>query len=240
MRANPRIYIEDDLAMGMDIALSPEHTHYLHKVLRLSLHDEILLFNGRDGEYLCHLDEFSKKKCVASTTSQTRPQDAQTGLTLYFAPIKGDRTQTIVEKATELGATKIVPIITERTIVRKLNLQKLRLTAIEAAEQCERLNVPQIDDEISFDYFIANLPQETTIFFADERADCPTPNKLEIKPAGNLALLVGPEGGFSAKEREKLLACENICAISLGKQILRADTACFAGLSLIQAKWGDW
>lgn len=241
MRDSPRVYINDELQMCQAITLSHAHAHYINNVMRLNhVGAEVMVFNGKDGLWQCEIKEIGKKFCTIMPVLQIKEQYSQKPLTLYFAPIKGGRTESIIEKATELGATKIVPIVTERTIVRSVNIQKLDAVAIEAAEQCERLNIPQIDDAISLGELLAQNRDNEIIFYADESQENVSILHSQVTEGANFGLLVGPEGGFSAKEREKIIAAKNFLPISLGSHILRADTACYAGLSLIQAKWGDW
>jgi 16S rRNA (uracil1498-N3)-methyltransferase len=157
-----------------------------------------------------------------------------------FAPVKGDRTDTIVEKATELGVARIRPVLTERTIVRKLNLERLKSRAAEASEQCGTLFVPEVHDAISLMSLLDPKVEARRILFADEAGDAMSiAEALADKPA-RVALLTGPEGGFTPAEREKLRASPLVRPVNLGPRILRADTATFAGLTLIQSVWGDW
>ena len=207
----------------------------------------MLLFNGRDGEWAAHVTALGKRGGTLVCDAQTRQQDHIPRLVLLFAPVKGDRTDYIVEKATELGVALICPMITDRTIVRKPNLERLRARAIEAAEQSGRLSVPEIaaprnlsslQDILSGQ--LDMLTAETTILFADEARNGVTiPQALADKPR-QVVLLIGPEGGFTPQERARLLDTDTVIPVSLGPRILRADTAAYAGLTLIQAIWGDW
>jgi 16S rRNA (uracil1498-N3)-methyltransferase len=252
MKPSQRLFVPDRLGQGHEISLGASQTHYLVHVLRLPIGGEILLFNGLDGEWAAHLTQANKKAVTLVCESQSRPQDTVPDITLYFAPIKGDRLEAIIEKATELGAARIVPVITDRTIVRKVNLERLLARAVEAAEQTGRLSVPRIDTPVALDrlydaQFLNSGAQETAsvILFADEGGDA---RPIAQVLAGDhqdplhhrVGLLTGPEGGFTPEERSKLRACAHIQPVNLGPRILRADTATFAGLSLIQATWGDW
>lgn len=241
MKFIPRLYIDDAiLGEGVEFPLSKPHCHYLFNVLRLGENDEFFGFDGKNGQWLIKIIAASKKNGMAKCIEQTREQEFLPDLTLYFAPIKGHRNDAIIEKATELGATKIIPVITEHTIVRKTNSEKMRANAIEAAEQCERLNVPQIEETISLDSLLGSYPENAALVFADEAGDGVfIADALKNAPE-KLGLLIGPEGGFSPKERERIISHKATIPISLGKRILRADTASFAGLSLIQTFWGDW
>jgi 16S rRNA (uracil1498-N3)-methyltransferase len=201
---------------------------------------EVLLFNGQDGEWSAQLVSSSKKGAEVACKLQTRPQDLLSNLWLVFAPIKGERTDYIVEKATELGAMSIIPVITERTIVRKVNLERLQARCIEAAEQCGRLSVPIVQDIQPLSAFFELPTDDRLLLFADEAGGgLSIAAALSDKPT-KACLLTGPEGGFTLSERVKLRACAHVRAITLGPRILRADTAAFAGLALIQSFWGDW
>lgn len=240
MKPSQRLYVQSQLGDGAIVALSAGQAHYLANVLRLPLGGEVLVFNGRDGEWLANLSVATKKGGEIVCVRQIRVQDVVPDLWLLFAPIKGDRTDYIVEKATELGVAGIVPVITERTIVRKVNLERLQARCIEAAEQCERLSVPIVTQAQPLSAFYATPPDDGIIVFADEAGQGTIiSNALSIQPL-KVALLVGPEGGFTLAERDKLHGCAHVRPVSLGPRILRADTAVFAGLALIQSAWGDW
>jgi 16S rRNA (uracil1498-N3)-methyltransferase len=205
-------------------------------VLRLPLGGAFLVFNGRDGEWLCHLQRADKKGGQALCFSQERPQALLPELSLLFAPIKGDRTDYVVEKATELGVTRLVPILTARTIVRKPNLDRLRARAVEAAEQCERLCVPMLSEPCSLDRLYESPNGDGVILFADEAGDAPTiAGAMGDTQAPPSALLIGPEGGFTPEERARLRQLPHVRPVSLGPHILRADTAAIAGLVLMSA-----
>lgn len=239
MRTSPRIYINTSLQLGDIIELSREQTHYLTNVMRIVLGSEIIAFNGIDGEFSCRMHEIHKKSCKIECIEQIRPQVQLPEITLFFAPIKGHRNDNIIEKATEIGAKYIIPIITERTIVRKPNIEKYCSTAIEAAEQCEGLNIPIISDAQNLLDALVNFKGDK-ILFADE-----TGGGKKITEAANsidksIGILIGPEGGFSEKEHSQILQISKIIPISLGQRILRADTAAIVSLALLQNSWGDW
>ncbi|KAF0116649.1 MAG: 16S rRNA (uracil1498-N3)-methyltransferase [Hyphomonadaceae bacterium] len=240
MKFVPRLFVDDMLGAGVEIEISKAHCHYLFNVLRLEKGESFLAFDGKNGEWRIEIIEASKKHGVGKCATQTRAQDTLPNLTLYFAPIKGHRNDAIIEKATELGAAHIVPIITEHTIVRKTNTEKMRQIVIEAAQQCERLCVPQIHEPISLEQLLANLDKNQTIIFADEAGEGHFDAHSLANASESIGLLVGPEGGFSSSEREMIRDCKQAIATSFGKRILRADTATYAGLTLIQALWGDW
>jgi 16S rRNA (uracil1498-N3)-methyltransferase len=240
MKPSQRLYVTSPLSADARVALDPNQAHYLANVLRLPIGGEVLVFNGRDGEWTARLVSANKKGGELVCVSQTRAQDTVPDLWLLFAPVKGDRSDYIVEKATELGVAGIIPVITERTIVRKVNLERLRARCVEAAEQCGRLSVPEMMDAKPLSAFYDTPADNGILLFADEAGDTMTiGSALAVKPS-KVALLTGPEGGFTPTERAKLRACAHVRAVSLGPRILRADTATFAGLALVQNVWGDW
>lgn len=218
------------------MALNNGQAHYLAHVLRLPLGGEVLVFNGRDGEWLCHLQRADKKGGLVLCATQTRLQIQLPALTLLFAPVKGDRTDYVVEKATELGVTRLVPILTARTIVRKPNLDRLRARAVEAAEQCERLCVPMLSEPCALDRLFDSPNGDGVILFADEAGDAHTiAQAMGDTHTPPSALLIGPEGGFTPEERTRLRQLPHVRPVSLGPHILRADTAAIAGLALMSA-----
>ncbi len=239
MRDSPRIFVENDLSIGIKFEIDRAQTHYLSHVLRKSVGDEVLVFNGRDGEYRAKITNIGKKSAALECDGYTRQQTELPELTLLFSPIKGHRNDNIVEKATEIGVKYIAPVICERTIVRNANIEKYRANAIEAAEQCEGLNIPQIADAKNLFDAINNFEGDT-ILFADEAGGGTSPTEINNNQMKSLGLLIGPEGGFSERERQKLLENPKVIAISLGSRILRADTAAITALALIQSHWGDW
>jgi 16S rRNA (uracil1498-N3)-methyltransferase len=240
MKPSQRLYVKSQLSEGAKVALDAGQAHYLSNVLRMGLGEAVLVFNGADGEWIAHLGSASKKGGEVVCVSQTKPQDRLPNLWLLFAPVKGDRTDYIVEKATEFGVVGIVPVITERTIVRKVNLERLQSRCIEAAEQCGRLSVPVVTDAATLSAFYESPSDDGVILFADEAGGAKSIEETFASMADKVALLIGPEGGFTPSERDKLRACAHVRAISLGPRILRADTAAFAALALIQSVWGDW
>jgi 16S rRNA (uracil1498-N3)-methyltransferase len=240
MKPSQRLYVTSPLSADARVALDQNQAHYLANVLRLPVGGEVLVFNGRDGEWAAHLVSASKKGGELVCLNQSRAQDTVPDLWLLFAPVKGDRTDYIVEKATELGVAGIIPVITERTIVRKVNLERLQARCVEAAEQCGRLTVPTVMDAKPLSAFLETPPDDGILLFADEAGDTMTIGAALAAKPSKVALLTGPEGGFTPAERAKLRACTHIRAVSLGPRILRADTATFAGLALVQNVWGDW
>jgi len=240
----PRLYVEQPLAAGGSIALGREQTNYLILVLRLRAGDAVTLFNGLDGAWLAKIADPRRKGATLDLVVQTAQQTEKPELWFGFAPLKTARLDYVVQKATEMGAGIIQPVITRFTQVSRLKPEKLLANAIEAAEQCEVLWVPEIAPEITLDSLLTDWRTAhglRRLIFCDESAPPATPVEpigwLEGLPAG---LLVGPEGGFSDAERERLLAQDYVLPISLGPRILRADTAAVAALALVQAIIGDW
>jgi 16S rRNA (uracil1498-N3)-methyltransferase len=240
MKPLQRLFVKAPLSADITVSLDANQAHYLANVLRMTVGEEVLVFNGQDGEWRARLAGANKKggelACIAQTVAQTTLPD----LWLLFAPVKGDRTDYIVEKATELGVVGIVPVITERTIVRKVNLERLQARCVEAAEQCGRLSVPVVIEAAPLSTFYQTPPDDGVILFADEAGEAKSIDETIAAMAEKVALLVGPEGGFTPFERQQLRACAHVRPVALGPRILRADTAVFAGLALIQSVWGDW
>jgi 16S rRNA (uracil1498-N3)-methyltransferase len=239
MKPSQRLFVTTSLNPEALIGLDGPQAHYLGNVLRLALGEDVLVFNGKDGEWRAKLTAVSKKGGELICVEQARLQKNEPDLWLAYAPIKGDRGDYIIEKACELGVKGIIPIITERTIVRKVNLDRLRARAVEAAEQCGRMSVPDIHDVTPLSAFYETPLDDGVLLFADETGGQSIGDALVSAPT-RVSLLTGPEGGFTPSERAKLRACAHVRAIGLGPRILRAETATFAGLALIQAHWGDW
>lgn len=240
MKPSQRLFVTSPLSEDARVALSANQTHYLANVLRLPIGGEILLFNGSDGEWSATLGSATKKGGEVTCVHQTRVQINVPNLWLLFAPVKGDRTDYIVEKATELGVAGIIPIITERTIVRKVNVERFQARCVEAAEQSGRLSVPVVMDAQPLNALYETPRDDGILLFADEAGERKSISATLSGMPSKVALLTGPEGGFTSSERSKLRACGHVRPISLGPRILRADTATFAGLALIQSAWGDW
>lgn len=236
-----RIFVAHALAQGLQAPLSPEHAHYLLTVLRMETGANLLAFNGKDGEWRVEVERASKRSGSLKVLSQTRPQTPLNALTFLFAPIKKERMDWMVQKAVEMGAGTIGPVITEHTQNQKLRDDKLEANIVEAAEQCGVLAVPSLQPSQTLSQLIANWDQNCALIWCDEQAFVSDMrdrlSRITHKP---LAVLIGPEGGFSHAEREKLLALPFAHAISLGPRILRADTAAVAALTAIQMSVGDW
>ncbi|HEX2255335.1 MAG TPA: 16S rRNA (uracil(1498)-N(3))-methyltransferase [Afifellaceae bacterium] len=236
-----RLFVDAPLSEGVAIEAARHQAHYLLTVLRLKPGDAILLFNGRDGEWRARIAAASKKGCVLEAEEQVRPQPPRSDLHYLFAPLKQARLDYMVEKAVEMGAGRLRPVLTQHTQVTRLNLDRMHANAIEAAEQCGILSLPEIEPPGKLETVLAGWPEERRLVFCDEAADAANPiDVLSQLPPGPLALLVGPEGGFSIAERRSLLALPFVTAISLGPRVLRADTAAVAALALLQAVCGDW
>jgi 16S rRNA (uracil1498-N3)-methyltransferase len=210
-------------------------------VMRAKIGDRISLFNGRDGEWLADISETAKRTCTVTCKVQTAPQSEVPDLWLVFAPVKKTPADYLTQKATELGVRALQPIMTRRTIVTRVNSERMRANAVEAAEQSERVTVPEIREAIALDKLLAAWPAERRILFCDEAGDArPIREALAEAPDGPWAVFTGPEGGFDPTERALLRAQPHVTAVSLGPRILRADTAALAALAVWQALRGDW
>lgn len=234
-----RLFIDQDLAAGLTVLPDESQCHYLRHVLRASEGQTILVFNGRQGEWEATLQPAGKKALQCTLTRQTKPQITDPELWLAFAPIKGGRLEFLVEKATELGVTRLIPILTRRTVVRSVNTARLLANAVEAAEQSERLSVPVVNDAIGLERFLPSLPTTHRILFCDESGYGTSISKALPAP-GPWVVCIGPEGGFAPEEREFLRAHPASLAVGLGPRVLRADTAALAALTCVQALSGDW
>lgn len=244
MRANyrmQRLHVEDDLAAGRAIEASKEHFHYLANVLRMGEDEAVLLFNGRDGEWLARLSFPTRKRLILTPAEQTRPQPKPSDLHYLFAPLKTGRLDYLVQKAVEMGAGLLQPVLTQHVQGRITHLERLQANAVEAAEQCGILAIPTVAAPRRLTDLLADWPRERRILFCDEghEGDNPLPVLAGVSER-RLALLVGPEGGFSEEERTLLHALPFVTPIPLGPRILRADTAAVAALAVIQATIGDW
>ena len=235
-----RLYSETDLSAGVEVELERRHAHFLKTVLRLEQGRHLLVFNGRDGEWLAQIADLDRKGGRLALQRQTRPQEGQTDIWLAFAPVKAGRIDWLVEKATELGASRLLPVVTRRTVVERVKLDRLQANAREAAEQCERLDVPIIQEPQSLEQLIRHWPADRPLLIAAESGDAPPLPQVMEDLQGPAGLLTGPEGGFAPEERERLRALPFTTAVSLGPRILRADTAAIAAMTLWQATLGDW
>jgi 16S rRNA (uracil1498-N3)-methyltransferase len=233
-----RLFVAADLCAGAGLVLGKDQSHYLAHVMRAKAGESVLLFNGRDGEWLGELAEIGKQAVRLAVRQQTRPQAAEPDLWLLAAPLKKDNTDLVAQKATELGAGALWPVFTRRTVASRVNTDRLRAQLMEAAEQCERLTVPDLKEPAALDKILAGWDGTRTLLVLDESGSGPP--LAEAIPPGPLALLVGPEGGFAPEERRMLAALPFARPVSVGPRILRAETAAIAALAVVQALAGDW
>lgn len=238
----PRIRLFVDAALAPDAAITLERAqaHYLTGVMRARAGTPVLLFNGRDGEWLAHV-EGEARRAGLRVAARTRPQEVPPDLWLCVAPIRKGRIDWIAEKACELGAARLVPMLTRRGVVERLNLDRLRAHMIEAAEQCGRTALPVLAEPVTLTALLADWPAGRQLLFCDETGGAPIRAALQAQPpARPWAILIGPEGGFDPAERAAIRSRPEAVAVSLGPRILRADTAAVAAISLWQATLGDW
>ncbi len=243
--AKIRLFIDADLLAGTSITLDKDQTHYLATVMRVKVGTILALFNGRDGEWLAEVMAISRKAVSLTLLKQNRPQTSPPDLWLAFAPIKKARLDFMAQKATELGVCHLAPVMTEYTIADRVKLERLKANAVEASEQCGRLNVPACSAPESLNAFLAGLPDNRLIMFCDEDLSGHSAQSALIKAEAKFGkkpwvILIGPEGGFSDIERVKIKRLSNCVTVSLGPRILRADTAAIAAISLWQSTLGDW
>ncbi|MBZ9742645.1 MULTISPECIES: 16S rRNA (uracil(1498)-N(3))-methyltransferase [unclassified Mesorhizobium] len=244
MRANykmQRLFVPDDLGPDIEFEPGQQQSHYLLHVLRLAEGAEVLVFNGRDGEWSAAISAKSKRSVRLKVLAPQRPQPPLPDLIYCFAPLKQGRLDYLVQKAVEMGAGVLQPVITQHTQVAKPSIERLRANVVEAAEQCGILAVPEVREAEKFERLLTGWDKERRLIFCDEDASTNNPlPALQAVEGKRLALLVGPEGGFSDEERMMLRALPFVSAIPLGPRILRADTAAVAALAVMQATIGDW
>lgn len=233
----PRLYVRDDLDAGAAIHLDPAQANYLGNVMRKGVGDELLIFDGRSGEWLARIAETGKKHMSLNVEQLTRAAEALPDLILAFAPVKRAQTDWLVEKATELGVAALQPVMTQRTIAERVKLDRLRAIAIEAAEQCGRTTLPDIAEPMSLGQLLGARDLKRTLYFADEQGGAPA---AEAMKSGAAMILIGPEGGFTDDERGEVRGATGSVAISLGPRILRAETAALAAVTAYMAVAGDW
>lgn len=239
MTPKVRLHLDQPLAPGQPLALDRDQSNYLFAVMRLEVGDAILAFNRRDGEWIARVSAASKRGGELVAEVQTRPVQMPPDLWLMFAPIKKARTDFIVEKATELGAVRIMPVLTEYTNAERIRQDRLQAHAVEATEQCGGTFVPVVEDLQPLSKVLAAWPAGRQLLWCDESM-VGRSRPLAGLPRGPWAVLIGPEGGFSAAEQGRLRALPFVHSLSLGPRILRADTAAVAALTLWQAQLGDW
>jgi 16S rRNA (uracil1498-N3)-methyltransferase len=231
----PRLFVRAPLGEGGAVPLDAAQANYLGNVMRRSVGDEVMLFDGASGEWLARVAEAGKKRMTLAVERRTREQEAVPDCLLAFAPVKRAQTDWLVEKATELGIAALQPVMTRRTVAERVKLERLESITIEAAEQCNRTTLPVIAEPVSLERFLA--ANHRRLYFADENGGEPLSNAMT---PGAAAILIGPEGGFTEEERAAVRAHPNAVAISLGPRILRAETAALAAITAYMALAGDW
>lgn len=233
------MYVDQPLGKGQTVPLMQNHAHYLFGVMRLAVGTVLSVFNGRDGEWDAEITAAAKKSGELTCVAQTRALQVPPDVWLVFAPIKKDRTDFIVEKATEMGAARIVPVQTEYTNSGRINRDRLQAHAVEAAEQCGGTYVPEVAEMSRLSRVLDDWPADRRILFCDE-ALVDDERRFDAVGYEPWAIFIGPEGGFSETERKRLRDHPNAVAMSLGPRILRADTAAVAAMTVWQQKLGDW
>ena len=238
----PRLFVDAPLGAGQSVALERNQSNYLGNVLRLSAGDTILVFNGRDGEWQARITG-RKKADSLEIVNQTRPQDRLPDIAYVFAPLKHARLDYMVQKAVEMGASRLQPVLTRHTQVSRVNSERMRANVIEAAEQCGILSLAAVTEPVPLDRYLGQREAKRMLVFCDEAADVRNPLEAlqqGLAVADGVDILIGPEGGFAEEERTLLLRQPKTLRLSLGPRILRADTAGVAALALVQAALGDW
>jgi 16S rRNA (uracil1498-N3)-methyltransferase len=237
----PRLFVKSPLNAGADVPLEPDQAHYLTNVLRLKPQEQVLVFNGTNGEWCARIVAAGKKNVMLTAEHQTRAQQDGPDLHYLFAPIKRARLDYMAQKATEMGASLLQPVLTRRTVAERVKVERLEANAVEAAEQCGILRVPEVRAPEKLDTLIKQWDEKRLLIFADEAAPTASALKtLSAQQSGPLAVLIGPEGGFEPEERTLLLRQSFVVPVSLGPRIMRADTAAVACLALVNAVLGDW
>ena len=236
-----RLYVEESLNQGVSIRVHDGKVNYIANVMRRKIADEVVLFNGKDGEWLSQIGHISKKEIGLNVIKKLKDQKPEPDVWLVFAPIKVGRIDYMIEKAVELGVASLHPVITERTIVTRVNIDRLQAHAVEAAEQCERLNVPKVNTEEKLHKLIEKWPSDRAIIFCDETGrGRPIVELLPEIKENKYAIFIGPEGGFTENEFKLLLKMKNVYPLHLGPRVMRADTAAISALACFQALKGDW
>jgi len=232
-----RLFVRQPLADGAEVELDRSQANYLGNVMRLNLGGELLLFDGQSGEWLAKVAEAGRKTMTLVVERKTREPETIPDLWLAFAPVKRAQTDWLVEKTTELGAARLIPVMTQRTVVDRVRLDRLQAITIEAAEQCGRTRLPEIAEPMALKAFLESRDPGRRLYFADEAGG---ERAADAFKSGAAAILTGPEGGFTDEERASIRAAPNAVAISLGRRILRAETAALAALAAYMAIAGDW
>lgn len=235
-----RIYVQTELFVGQKVICDDKQSHYLLNVMRLKIGDEIYVFNGKDGEYCAKIESVYKKTCELNVSKKYGEYVQSPDVWLLFAPLKKDNTDFVVEKATELGVRRLIPIITEYTSNLKPRTERLKLQVIEASEQCRRQDIPEVSEAETLQKTISSWDTSRKLVYLDESMQSkPIKEQIQLCNAP-IAILVGPEGGFSEKELEILRKLDYSYGVSLGKRILRAETAAIAAIAIWQSCMGDW
>ena len=238
-RSTPRLFVDTPLAEGADVRVDGGQAHYLLSVLRLKTGDPVKLFDDATGEWLGIANAVGKRDLILTVSAHLRDREPVPDLWLCAAPIKKGRIDWVAEKACELGVARLIPVLTRRTVVDRLNHDRLRSHMIEAAEQCDRTALPELAEAVKLDVLLRDWPAERVLFFADETGGAPAAEAMASHP-GAAAILIGPEGGFDDAERDAVRALPQAVGIGLGSRILRAETAAAAAVAIWMAAAGDW
>ena len=239
-KAKIRLYIDAELSAGAEPVPSGGQSHYLSQVMRMGVGQLVHVFNGRDGEWACEITSASRKRCTLQAIHQSRPQQLEPDVWLAFAPVKKTGTDFIIEKSTELGVARLQPVFTKQTQTTRLKTERMISNAVEAAEQCERLTLPEVMEPVDLRNLLRDWPSERHLFVLNETgAGRPLALQISDNP-GPCGFLTGPEGGFSADELELFEKYDNLISVGLGPRILRAETAALASLACWQSLAGDW
>ena len=235
-----RMYFPVSLSENAQLCTDEKQSNYLANVLRMKIGDKINVFDGKTGEYESEIVEIAKKKCILSVVKKIKEIKLSSDVWLLFSPLKKDCTDMVIQKATELGVSKILPIITQRTNSEKVRIERFKAQSIEAAEQCRRTDIPEICKPQKLGDVLQNWPNDRTLFFLNENGSGKNILQKMQEFSDKAAILIGPEGGFTEDEMKKVLENQKVCDIFLGDRILRAETAAIAALSCWQAINGDW
>ena len=238
-RSAPRLFVSDALCEGHCVTIEGNPAHYLARVMRVAPGDAVILCDNQTGEWAASVTQVGKRQVTVEIAKHLRPREGVPDMWLCPALLKKDRFDLVLEKATELGAAKLQPVITRRCVADKLNLERARAITVEAAEQCARTALPDIAEPVKLDALLRSWPDDRRLFFADESGGAPAARAFAAH-SGPAAILIGPEGGFDASERELLRAHPNVSPIALGPRILRGETAAIAALALWMGTCGDW
>jgi len=238
-KSAPRVFVEDELSEGRIVALEGPHAHYLGRVMRVKPGDTVILCDNQTGEWASRIDQVEKRRIDVTMVERLRPREEVPDVWLCPALLKKDRFDLVLEKATELGAARIQPVVTRRCVADKLNEARARTITTEAAEQCARTALPELSEPKKLETLLRDWPEDRILFFADEEGGEPAPASFASRK-GPAAIIIGPEGGFDDAERAAIRALPQARAITLGPRILRGETAAITALSIWMATAGDW